>query len=107
MYAVIMAGGSGSRLWPASRGRFPKQFLTIAGEQTMLQETLARLDGVEVSGSTVICNEEHRFIVAQQAQDAALERLRQGGAVACNDIGGLCHRMSKAWIWEGQIRINP
>lgn len=70
MYAVIMAGGSGSRLWPASRGRFPKQFLTIAGEQTMLQETLARLDGVEVSGSTVICNEEHRFIVAQQAQDA-------------------------------------
>ena len=70
MYAVIMAGGSGSRLWPASRGLYPKQFLSIAGEQTMLQETLARLDGVEVSGSTVICNEEHRFIVAQQAQDA-------------------------------------
>jgi mannose-1-phosphate guanylyltransferase len=65
-----MAGGSGSRLWPASRGLYPKQFLSIAGEQTMLQETLARLDGVEVSGSTVICNEEHRFIVAQQAQDA-------------------------------------
>ncbi len=70
MYAVIMAGGSGSRLWPASRTLYPKQFLSIAGEQTMLQETLARLDGVEVSGSTVICNEEHRFIVAQQAQDA-------------------------------------
>jgi len=70
MYAVVMAGGSGSRLWPASRGLYPKQFLSIAGEQTMLQETLARLDGVEVSGSTVICNEEHRFIVAQQAQDA-------------------------------------
>ncbi len=70
MYAVIMAGGSGSRLWPASRGLYPKQFLSIAGEQTMLQETLARLDGVDVAGSAVICNEEHRFIVAQQAQDA-------------------------------------
>ena len=70
LHSVIMAGGSGSRLWPASRTLYPKQFLSIAGEQTMLQETLARLDGVEVSGSTVICNEEHRFIVAQQAQDA-------------------------------------
>ncbi|WP_289083306.1 mannose-1-phosphate guanylyltransferase/mannose-6-phosphate isomerase [uncultured Spongiibacter sp.] len=70
MYAVVMAGGSGSRLWPASRGLYPKQFLPIAGEQTMLQETLARLQGVEVEGSTVICNEEHRFIVAQQAQEA-------------------------------------
>lgn len=70
MYAVIMAGGSGSRLWPASRGLYPKQFLAIASEQTMLQETLARLDGLDTQGAAVICNEEHRFIVAQQAQDA-------------------------------------
>lgn len=73
MYAVIMAGGSGSRLWPASRGLYPKQFLSIAGEQSMLQETWARLDGLDTSGATVICNEEHRFIVAQQAQDAGRE----------------------------------
>ncbi|WP_372864445.1 mannose-1-phosphate guanylyltransferase/mannose-6-phosphate isomerase [Spongiibacter sp.] len=70
MHAVIMAGGSGSRLWPASRGLYPKQFLAIAGEQTMLQETLARLDGLEAEGAAVICNEEHRFIVAQQSQEA-------------------------------------
>ncbi|NKI18409.1 mannose-1-phosphate guanylyltransferase/mannose-6-phosphate isomerase [Spongiibacter sp. KMU-166] len=69
MYPVIMAGGSGSRLWPASRGLYPKQFLPLAGDQTMLQETLARLEGVETEGSLVICNEEHRFIVAQQAQE--------------------------------------
>ncbi|MFT6155852.1 MAG: mannose-1-phosphate guanylyltransferase/mannose-6-phosphate isomerase [Neolewinella sp.] len=69
MYAVIMAGGSGSRLWPASRGSFPKQFLSIAGANTMLQETFTRLDGLDAQGTVVICNEEHRFIVAQQAQD--------------------------------------
>ena len=71
MHAVIMAGGSGSRLWPASRGLYPKQFLPIAGDTTMLQETLARLHGLSSKGCTVICNEEHRFIVAQQAQEAS------------------------------------
>ncbi len=72
MFAVVMAGGSGSRLWPASRALYPKQFLPIAGERTMLQETLTRLDGLEVQGSTVICNEAHRFIVAQQAQEVGV-----------------------------------
>ncbi|CAA0118106.1 mannose-1-phosphate guanylyltransferase/mannose-6-phosphate isomerase [Zhongshania aliphaticivorans] len=68
MRAVIMAGGSGSRLWPSSRGLFPKQFLSIAGDSTMLQATLARVEGLSTSTS-VICNEEHRFVVAQQAQE--------------------------------------
>ena len=68
MLVVIMAGGSGSRLWPSSRGLFPKQFLSIAGEGTMLQATLARVKGLSTSAS-VICNEEHRFVVAQQAQE--------------------------------------
>lgn len=66
---VVMAGGSGSRLWPSSRGLFPKQFLSIAGESTMLQATLSRVNGLLDSGASVICNEEHRFIVAQQAQE--------------------------------------
>lgn len=63
---VIMAGGSGSRLWPLSRGLYPKQFLVLHGEKTMLQQTITRLDGVEHTAPIVICNEEHRFLAAEQ-----------------------------------------
>ncbi|UFT95771.1 mannose-1-phosphate guanylyltransferase/mannose-6-phosphate isomerase [Pectobacterium carotovorum] len=63
---VIMAGGTGSRLWPMSRELYPKQFLRLHGEQSMLQETISRLIGLEVSRSLVICNEQHRFLVAEQ-----------------------------------------
>jgi mannose-1-phosphate guanylyltransferase/mannose-6-phosphate isomerase len=68
--AVVMAGGSGSRLWPSSRGLFPKQFLSIAGNETMLQATLSRVSGILDCSTSVICNEEHRFIVAQQSQES-------------------------------------
>lgn len=63
---IIMAGGSGSRLWPLSRLTYPKQFLTLEGEQTMLQQTISRLNKLEIECPVVICNEEHRFIVAEQ-----------------------------------------
>jgi mannose-1-phosphate guanylyltransferase len=63
---VIMAGGSGSRLWPLSRQQFPKQFLTLHGENSMLQATALRLSGLEHQAPMVICNEEHRFSVAEQ-----------------------------------------
>lgn len=63
---VIMAGGSGSRLWPLSRTLYPKQFLSIISKATMLQETVKRLDGIEHQDPLFICNEEHRFIVAEQ-----------------------------------------
>lgn len=63
---VIMAGGSGSRLWPLSRVLNPKQFLCLRGELTMLQTTLNRLNGIECESPVVICNEQHRFIVAEQ-----------------------------------------
>ncbi|MCM2681439.1 mannose-1-phosphate guanylyltransferase/mannose-6-phosphate isomerase [Echinimonas agarilytica] len=66
IHPVIMAGGSGSRLWPLSRKHYPKQFLSLHGEQTMLQETVARLDGVTNNKPVVISNEDHRFIVAEQ-----------------------------------------
>lgn len=64
--AVIMAGGSGTRLWPLSRSAHPKQFLSLSGEKTMLQETISRLKDIDVSSSITICNEEHRFFVAEQ-----------------------------------------
>ncbi|WP_351078889.1 mannose-1-phosphate guanylyltransferase/mannose-6-phosphate isomerase [Shewanella sp. CAL98-MNA-CIBAN-0140] len=63
---VIMAGGNGSRLWPLSRELYPKQFLTVAGELSMLQQTAARLTGMEHHAPLLICNEEHRFIAAEQ-----------------------------------------
>ena len=67
--AVIMAGGSGTRLWPLSRAAHPKQFLSLHGKSTMLQETVNRLDGLEISSSITICNEEHRFFVAEQLRE--------------------------------------
>lgn len=63
---VIMAGGSGSRLWPLSRDLMPKQFLTLDGELTMLQSTVMRLQGLEAGSALVICNEDHRFVAAEQ-----------------------------------------
>jgi mannose-1-phosphate guanylyltransferase len=63
---IIMAGGSGSRLWPLSRTKYPKQFLSVTDEQTMLQQTLERMNGLEHHSPFVICNEEHRFLVAEQ-----------------------------------------
>ncbi|HGF1008951.1 TPA: mannose-1-phosphate guanylyltransferase/mannose-6-phosphate isomerase [Klebsiella pneumoniae] len=63
---VIMAGGSGTRLWPLSRTLYPKQFLSLTNEQTMLQDTVARLQGLAHQAPVMICNEEHRFIVAEQ-----------------------------------------
>jgi len=63
---VIMAGGTGSRLWPLSRELYPKQFICLHGQNSMLQETVNRLAGIEVRAPMVICNEEHRFLVAEQ-----------------------------------------
>jgi mannose-1-phosphate guanylyltransferase len=67
--AVIMAGGSGTRLWPLSRAGHPKQFLILNGHKTMLQSTMIRLEGLDVSSSITICNEEHRFFVAEQLRE--------------------------------------
>jgi mannose-1-phosphate guanylyltransferase len=65
-YPVIMAGGTGSRLWPLSRELYPKQFLKLDGDMTMLQNTIERLSGISHENPVVICNEDHRFIVAEQ-----------------------------------------
>ena len=67
--AVVMAGGSGTRLLPLSRAAHPKQFLALHGEDTMLQATIKRLDGLDIQSSVTICNEEHRFFVAEQLRE--------------------------------------
>ena len=70
---VILAGGGGTRLWPLSRAHYPKQFLSLFGNSSMLQETIARLDGIESSipllDPILVCNEVHRFLVADQAKE--------------------------------------
>lgn len=70
---VILAGGNGSRLWPLSRASYPKQFLNLINNQnkTLLQETILRLSNLHLSSSKhiIICNEKHRFLVAEQLNE--------------------------------------
>ncbi len=70
---VLLSGGVGSRLWPVSRETHPKQFLPLAGELSMLQETLQRTSGMEESAPIVVCNEEHRFMVAEQLRQVNIK----------------------------------
>lgn len=76
IYPVIMAGGSGSRLWPLSRQLNPKQFLPLAdGMQSMLQATIQRLQGLDVALPRLICNEQHRFLAAEQLRQLGMEQV--------------------------------
>lgn len=71
---VILAGGSGSRLWPLSRQHYPKQLLKLFGSYTMLQHTLLRVQGVaDLAEPIVVCNQEHRFMVAEQLLEMGLD----------------------------------
>ncbi len=73
LHPVIMAGGNGSRLWPLSRQLNPKQFLSLAdAERSLLQATLQRLEGLEVAPPRLICNEQHRFLVAEQLRQLGM-----------------------------------
>lgn len=65
---VILSGGVGSRLWPLSRELYPKQFLALVGEETMIQQTILRIDSI-VSSPIILCNKEHRFIAAEQLRN--------------------------------------
>lgn len=83
VYAVVLAGGSGTRLWPLSRGEFPKQLLKLSGENSLLQDTILRLDGLAGSARKspppllVVCHEEQRFLILDQLEeiDRAPERI--------------------------------
>ncbi|MEZ5576910.1 MAG: mannose-1-phosphate guanylyltransferase/mannose-6-phosphate isomerase [Candidatus Competibacteraceae bacterium] len=70
---VILSGGSGTRLWPLSREAYPKQFLPLVDQNTMLQNTALRLAGLaDVAAPLVVCNQEHRFMVAEQMRSAGV-----------------------------------
>ena len=81
---VILSGGSGTRLWPLSRELYPKQLLPLVSDQTMLQATVDRVSGIDhESAPIVICNESHRFMVAQQLRDAGISP----GAIVLEPVG--------------------
>ena len=70
---VILSGGAGTRLWPLSRELYPKQLLALTGERTMLQQTALRLSGLAAASPVVVCNEAHRFLVAEQLRQLKME----------------------------------
>ncbi|HXJ01401.1 MAG TPA: mannose-1-phosphate guanylyltransferase/mannose-6-phosphate isomerase [Micropepsaceae bacterium] len=70
---MLLSGGSGTRLWPISRSLYPKQLLPMAAERTMFQETASRFSGApEFAPPVIVCNDEHRFIIASQIQAAGI-----------------------------------
>ena len=72
VHPVILSGGSGSRLWPLSRRLYPKQLLPLAGARTMIQDTALRFARDGFANPLVICNQEHRFLIAEQLREAGV-----------------------------------
>ena len=70
---VILSGGAGTRLWPLSRELYPKQLLALTGERTMLQQTASRLSGLAAASPVVVCNDAHRFLVAEQLRQLKMD----------------------------------
>lgn len=70
IHPVILSGGTGSRLWPLSRSLFPKQLLALAGEHSLIQDTALRAMGADFAPPLIICNTEHRFLIAEQLREA-------------------------------------
>src|SRR5579862_4456188 len=70
---VILSGGAGTRLWPLSRELYPKQLLALIGERTMLQQTALRLEGLSAAPPVIVCNDAHRFLVAEQLRQIHIE----------------------------------
>ena len=82
---VVLSGGSGTRLWPLSREKYPKQLLSLIGDDSLLQATVRRvlgIPGAELAAPLVVCNEEYRFVIAEQ-----LRLLGQSGTVVLEPFG--------------------
>ena len=82
---VVLSGGSGTRLWPLSREKYPKQLLSLVGEDSLLQATVRRADGIAgitLAEPMVVCNEEYRFVIAEQ-----LRLMGRSGTVVLEPLG--------------------
>jgi mannose-1-phosphate guanylyltransferase / mannose-6-phosphate isomerase len=74
IHPVILSGGSGTRLWPMSRAAYPKQLMPLISEQTLLQDTAGRVsDAGSFADPLIVCNDEHRFMVAEQLREVAIK----------------------------------
>jgi mannose-1-phosphate guanylyltransferase / mannose-6-phosphate isomerase len=84
IHPVILSGGAGTRLWPLSREHYPKQLLPLAAEQTLVQQTITRLVGIDhVVDPVFVCNEEHRFLIAEQVAEIG----KRAGAILLEPAG--------------------
>ena len=73
IFPVVLCGGSGSRLWPMSRGGYPKQYLKLIGTHSIVQQTALRLRGIDgIEAPIVITNNDQRFVVAEQLRQAGV-----------------------------------
>ena len=101
---LVLSGGSGTRLWPLSREKYPKQLLPLVGDNTMLQETVARLDGIaDLADPFLVCNEEHRFAVAEQ-----LRLLGKRGQILLEPFGrNTAPALTLAALWAQRGGDDP
>ena len=101
---VILSGGSGTRLWPLSREQYPKQLLPLIGDDSLLQATVRRLDGLaNVAESLLVCNEEHRFVVAEQVR-----LLNKHGAILLEPMGrNTAPALTLAALWALRRGDDP
>jgi mannose-1-phosphate guanylyltransferase/mannose-6-phosphate isomerase len=102
---VILSGGSGSRLWPLSREFFPKQLLALVSDLTLLQETARRADSFgDALAPIVVCNEEHRFLVAEQLREIG----KPAQALILEPEGrNTAPALTLAAMWLKQHNLNP
>lgn len=73
---VVLSGGSGTRLWPVSRESFPKQLWPLLSDRSLMQDTVLRANGPGFAPPVVVCNQEHRFLIAEQLRDAGIANAR-------------------------------
>lgn len=101
---VVLSGGSGTRLWPLSREKYPKQLLPLVDEQSMLQATVARMDGIPGLGDPLlVCNEEHRFVVAEQ-----IRLLGKRGKIILEPVGrNTAPALTLAALFASQDGADP
>ena len=80
---LIMCGGAGTRLWPVSRESYPKQLWPLLSERSLIQETALRATGPGFAPQIVVCNQEHRFLIAEQLRGAGIT----GGRIVLEPVG--------------------
>ncbi len=106
---VILSGGADTRLWPLSRELYPKQLLALVGQHTMLQETVLRLRGLTIGAPVVVCNEAHRFLVAEQLRQLSMEPgaivLEPAGRNTAPAIALAAHAAVKAAAGEDPVLL--